>query len=1818
MNITDLVSPSFETARGSATLAVNVLVQSSLIIAVGLLAARLLRRHGAAVQATVLRVTLVAVMACPLASWALAAAGVSGFGIELPRASTLAVARQTEVEAVLPMVASVVVGEVPSDSISDDPNVTLVEAAHPRGSGMPFPNSHTLMAAESAQHPEPAAADLATDAEPPTKTSISQSASATDRARHNSQVAWAYGVVGSTWLCGAILLVTRILLASVVVLRGRVRAAAADATIASLCESLAHAIGIRTPPIRVSRHIQSPCLVGVFRPAILLPATMNPVNRDVLVHELAHLRRQDCRWQLLSRLMSAALWFQPLSWWLSRRLEQTADDVADDFVVQFGSDRADYARRLVDIAERYQPEWSAACVGAGIASFKSSLAKRVLRILDTSRSPSTRTGLAALVAIIVLGAACTLVVGLLGTGAVHADSTDNSSGKQRDQQFATADEPNRKTHPVREDENADDSGGKDDSESRPTVVPADATKRRRITGVILGRDGKPFSGASVFVGLGVQSGDENGLRITDPIEAKSGVDGRFEVSYRERDFFEIPDAVPALTWDRLSSAIYIVATAPGFGPGWIRGATEVETVLRLVPDATIKGQLVTLEGAPAANARVRLESIQAAPDNNVQPWLDALRGGTNMWKASVDLKHQNIVPNVFRMPEHLTTDKDGRFRIAGIGRDRIVRLFVEGPSVARTVFRVVARETEPLPTNLASADMDGDKVYGAKFKRIVAPSQPIVGVLRDAETGEPLPNVTIESYQFAGSNLMGVRTNLLRAYTDDSGRFRLDGMPKGRGNRLLAVPNDNQPYFMREIPIPETEGLDPINVQVEMHRGIWITGKVVDKVTREPVMASLKYLPFLSNEYAERLPEFTTIGNGQIDGGLGYQHRYVTHPDGSFRVVGLPGRAVVGAETMSKHRRGAGSEKIEGMDDDGRLPTYTNPLRASKTWPNVMVETNPAPDADSVSVTLEADPGGDLKISVTDSQGKPITGYRVSGQMSSAEWGEPIGQPSFVITGLAPAETRTILIDHIERRLGKSIRITREQSELTVQLEPSATVRGRLVDADGDPVAKATLRAYTDPNEDFNPYLQPITADDQGLFEFATVPVGSEYRVQVSPLKGRTRTDVMRFAPRAGETVMLGDVILDSRSRVPTEQDTVAATQAEKVAGANSQTAPETEARAVRVIRGRVLDPDGHPVAGAAISVPEIFRNPPQSPDDVGLKQEARTGEDGRFQIRTTFAGFPNGIKTVPVIAFAKGFGVAWLNLPPGEVAEDVTLRLTKDEPIRGRVVDTEGRPVADARIDVTGLLQEPSGSLDGFLEAWKNDWNIAPMRADQVYVVLNSLLGTKSDKNGEFEIRGVGLERVADVDVEHPQIASTRVWVVNRPGLDAKPYNDAAQLQLPAAARRLGMVPLLIGPTFSHVVEAGRTIEGVVYTGKDREPVAGAVVATVLGYGMGVSDVTDDHGAYAIHGVGLQDPHFVMVRPSEESALLQRTLSTPLPASNGTVKIDVELTAGAVLTGRVTDPLTGEGVPAGIQVAPLPGNKYFDDPLYDVYKRNRQQTGTKSDGTFRIVTIPGPSVVMAQVHYQEKMGGQDITPFRHASFSAEDEKYVPLTVDGNNRYFTRADGSIEMLGIQNAAKYVDLKLDGEAAHVDLQLDRGKTLEIEILDDTGKPIEGVFAAGVTEHWPNTFRLNESRATVYALGADRPRTLLLLHSERKLAGSVTLKGDEISPVVVKLAPTGSVSGRALDDGDPLGNVNVNVNFQNSVAQELYRFSDLKSAPQLTDAEGRFRIDNIVPGERFVVDFQEGKSYFRANLQGQERTVESGKVRQYNDVTVRKLR
>ena len=71
-------------ARELSGFGLTWLVQSSVLLALGLVAGRYLRRSGPAVQSGVYRTTLAAVLVCPFASARLGAAGFDGLSLRLP------------------------------------------------------------------------------------------------------------------------------------------------------------------------------------------------------------------------------------------------------------------------------------------------------------------------------------------------------------------------------------------------------------------------------------------------------------------------------------------------------------------------------------------------------------------------------------------------------------------------------------------------------------------------------------------------------------------------------------------------------------------------------------------------------------------------------------------------------------------------------------------------------------------------------------------------------------------------------------------------------------------------------------------------------------------------------------------------------------------------------------------------------------------------------------------------------------------------------------------------------------------------------------------------------------------------------------------------------------------------------------------------------------------------------------------------------------------------------------------------------------------------------------------------------------------------------------------------------------------------------------------------------------------------------------------------------------------------------------------------------------------------------------------------------
>lgn len=196
-------------------------------------------------------------------------------------------------------------------------------------------------------------------------------------------------LIPAVWLLGMGLLLFRLLRAHAQLSQLRRAGQTASEPIQAACHSLASDAGISCPEVRITGSVQSPCLMGIRRPVILLPETESLPIQEVLLHELAHMARRDCAWTLFSRVLHAVLFFQPLMWLAQRWIDNANEEAADDFVLSTGRDQHAYARCLVKTAEQFQMRSEEVLAGAGVVPFRSALGRRVARILDTTRPLTT-------------------------------------------------------------------------------------------------------------------------------------------------------------------------------------------------------------------------------------------------------------------------------------------------------------------------------------------------------------------------------------------------------------------------------------------------------------------------------------------------------------------------------------------------------------------------------------------------------------------------------------------------------------------------------------------------------------------------------------------------------------------------------------------------------------------------------------------------------------------------------------------------------------------------------------------------------------------------------------------------------------------------------------------------------------------------------------------------------------------------------------------------------------------------------------------------------------------------------------------------------------------------------------------------------------------------------------------------------------------------------------------------------------------------------------------------------------------------------------
>ena len=248
----------------------------------------------------------------------------------------------------------------------------------PGGSPRTAPVSAPTASAPRRPVPPPHARRLARS--DPTRRQAARAAAGCDNDGRQSACAASTGASPLAALWGTI---AAALLLHLAIATRRLRRLADDATpappeLAAEADRLAKALGLRhTPPVRVSATVETPQVLGLFRPTVLLPAAafdaLSPRERAMtLCHELAHVRRLDLAFAWAPAVMERLLFFHPGARLAAREYAFAREAACDADVLQHLDEAPrDYGRLLLRLGVTRRP--------AALAAAQSSPSTRLLR-----------------------------------------------------------------------------------------------------------------------------------------------------------------------------------------------------------------------------------------------------------------------------------------------------------------------------------------------------------------------------------------------------------------------------------------------------------------------------------------------------------------------------------------------------------------------------------------------------------------------------------------------------------------------------------------------------------------------------------------------------------------------------------------------------------------------------------------------------------------------------------------------------------------------------------------------------------------------------------------------------------------------------------------------------------------------------------------------------------------------------------------------------------------------------------------------------------------------------------------------------------------------------------------------------------------------------------------------------------------------------------------------------------------------------------------------------------------------------------------------
>ena len=1492
---------------------------------------------------------------------------------------------------------------------------------------------------------------------------------------------------------------------------------------ASLCERM----GLHRPiELASSALIRVPAVVGFFRPVVLLPFSMltglSPQELSAIIaHELAHVRRHDYAMNLVQTAIETLLFYHPAVWWVSAIVRQEREDCCDDIAMAICG-RKNYATALanLELSRSSEPNLALAANGG-------SLYRRIRRIVRPHENPSPAgRWLAAVVAVTALLVGAFAVFPNNSTAVAEAAATDQST------------------------ESAASAATNETSQGSFRGVKGGY----QYSGQVLLPSGEPAVKANVYL---VHWFPTPMKKLPAKPVATTDNEGRFSFSLESDPHGEAASGTVFAKLDGYAFAWASAAALEESGETAKRLADAPqqhrETVERdhgpmrlLADDAPVTGRVIDTEGNGVAGVSVYVAAVLGGPDNTMAAFDRVINGiGADYMKLQSALTRELRGPHVPTLLSEAKTNEEGRFTIRGIGKHRIAKVVLYGPGfVTESVYvRTSGGQTVVLPMEFARKDSSSQFIYhGRDFTLIAERSRPVVGRVTN-EDGEGIAGVAITSNRSILHGIENGKVTSRRSGSDDvfattdvKGNYRLDGLPPAGHNTLRFSNPEGESYLTAASTVDtrisedaQQQRFAPVTKDFTLKRGLVVEGHVLDAKTGEGVAGYLRFLQ--------------PAKDGQFTASVSASQTHRSQTDGSFRITipRVKGNLTFNAFQNHKYRmakpNGGGTPEGLVRIVDGEVMMVGTAAMAK----GHAIHDIKGTETGTIRLDIRIEPATKTTGHAIGPAGERLEDVFYVGESARLAHWRRSAKGDFDLYDVQASQPRRVAVLQRAKKLAGLRTVNSSEDSVVVQLQPWASVRGRIVDEDGEPLAGVHINS-SDGGPAFEPVASPAEAmqqqakreqplplpptdevgnsryatDDDGRFEISGLIAGETYSLDGQHnlqelLSLRIATFARDLELKPGETRDLGNLVLKKTEPpkpvvakqaipLPPKPEPISAQLPNEQDSANK----ERELSSTLTFSGRVANPDGSQAAGALVAViateldGQVWR-------DIKTVFETTAGSDGRFHI--SLDGLSDKTHAnAHLVTRTERSAVAWreLALRQTEQQDLGDIKLLPAEPIQCRLVSWEGRPAPNVEVGVSSIAVAVKGNeilnwlpffgLKQPPEAW-----VQRMRTDENGVLTIPNIG-----------RGHGVHlSVLPTDEFAPQGIALNTGTAEKRGERDGTYRDTVKNSRPGEVPSIPLSPAKI-------------FEGVVRLADTAQPAANCKIeiwASQQEFGsmMSIFDKTDDQGRFRLNPYpGIR--FGITAYPPEGTAYQIKQygdVDTPLRWTSGeeSKNIKIELSKGVIASGRIVDEATGKPiVNASIEYRPMGTNPNNTD---DIVTGWQGITKSNEKGDFQISALPGEGWLL--VHSNDR------------DYVLQDKTGRQLEYDKPGGMRTYAHAFVKI----NAA-------DGAVNVGKVKLTPASSVTLEVVDPQGKPItEGLAISrlhvGVHAGWWQGQSPDEIAGGVVeiggvAKGVDYP--IYLLDPQQKL-GAVAMINTERPTQKVMLQPCGSAVMRYVDvDGNPL--------------------------------------------------------------------------------------